>query len=281
MRLAITGAEGQLGRSLRRVFANQEMLLLDLPQWDITSEETISFLVRWAPDLVIHAAAMTDVDGCERDPIAAFSVNGQGTRNVALACQRSGATMVYISTDYVFDGTKDEPYLESDEPNPISVYGESKLEGERHVQELLPHYYIVRTAWLYGPGGRNFVEKVLQLAEERPELHYVVTEVGSPTYTRDLAEGISRLVRHPQYGIYHLTNEGSCSRYEFARAILDLGGRGGFPLHPAESYPRLAKPPPHAVLANIRAAKLGIRLRPWQEALVAYFQERSDGQYLG
>lgn len=281
MRLAITGAEGQLGRSLRGVFANQEMLLLDLPPWDITSEETISFLARWAPDLVIHAAAMTDVDSCERDPDAAFSVNSQGTRNVALACQRCKATMVYISTDYVFDGTKEEPYLESDEPNPISVYGESKLEGERHVQELLQYYYIVRTAWLYGPGGRNFVEKVLQLAEERPELHYVVTEVGSPTYTRDLAEGIYRLVPHPQYGIYHLTNEGSCSRYEFARAILDLGGRGEFPLYPAGSYPRLAKPPPHAILANVRAAELGIRLRPWQEALLAYFQERSDGQYIG
>lgn len=277
MRLAITGAEGQLGRSLRQVFANQEMLLLDLPPWDITSEETISFLVQWAPDLVIHAAAVTDVDDCERDPESAFRVNAGGTRKVALACQRSGARMVYISTDYVFDGTKDEPYLESDEPNPISVYGESKLEGERHVRELLRHYYIVRTAWLYGPGGRNFVEKVLQLAEERPELHYVVTEVGSPTYSRDLAEGISCLVRHPQYGIYHLTNEGSCSRYEFARKILDLGGRGEFPLYPAESYPRPAKSPPHAVLANVRAAELGIRLRPWQEALLAYFQERSDG----
>jgi len=253
------------------------MLLLDLPQWDITSEETISFLIRWAPALVIHAAAMTDVDGCERDPDAAFSVNGQGTRNVALACQRAGATLVCISTDYVFDGTKDEPYLESDEPHPINIYGESKLEGERHVQELLRHYYIVRTAWLYGLGGRNFVEKVLQLAEERSELHYVVTEVGSPTYARDLAEGISRLIRHPQYGIYHLTNEGSCSRYEFARKILDLGGRIDFPLYPAESYPRPAKPPPHAVLANVRAAKLGIRLRPWQEALVAYFRERGDG----
>ncbi len=277
MRLAITGAEGQLGRSLRQVFADQEMLLFDLPQWDITSEETISFLVRWAPHLVIHAAAMTDVDDCERDRESAFRVNAGGTRNVARACQRSGATMVYISTDYVFDGTKDEPYLESDEPNPINIYGQSKLEGERHVQELLQDYYIVRTAWLYGPGGRNFVEKVLQLAEEHPELHYVVTEVGSPTHTNDLAEGISRLVRHPQYGIYHLTNEGTCSRYEFARAILDLGGRGEYPLYPAESYPRLAKPPPHAILANIQAAKLGIRLRPWQEALTTYFQERSDG----
>lgn len=278
MRLAITGAEGQLGRSLRQVFANQEMLLLDLPQWDITTGETISFLIEWTPDLVIHTAAMTDVDGCERDPDAAFLVNGQGTRKVALACQRSGATMVYISTDYVFAGTKDEPYLESDEPNPINVYGKSKLEGEKHVQELLEEYYIVRTAWLYGPGGRNFVEKVLQLAEERPELHLVITEVGSPTYTRDLAEGISRLIRYPQYGIYHLTNEGSCSRYEFARKILDLGGREEFPLYPAESYPRPAKPPSHAVLANIRAAELGIRLRPWREALAAYFRERSDGQ---
>lgn len=276
MRLAITGAEGQLGRSLRQVFADEEMLLLDLPQWDITSEETVAFLLRWAPHLVIHAAAMTDVDGCERDQDLAFSVNGQGTENVALACQRCKATMVYISTDYVFDGTKDEPYLESDEPHPINVYGASKLEGERQVQRLLKEYYIVRTAWLYGPGGKNFVEKVLQLAEERSELHYVVTEVGSPTYSRDLAEGLSRLVRHPQYGIYHLANEGSCSRYEFAKAILELGERGEFPLHPAESYPRLAKPPPHAILANVRASKLGIRLRPWQEALIAYFQERSD-----
>ncbi len=266
-----------MGLSLKEALSGHQLLLLDLPEWDITEGRTAAHIVRWAPDLVIHAAAMTDVDGCELDPQAAYRVNGEGTRNMALACQESGAAMVYISTDYVFDGSKVEPYLEEDEPHPLNVYGRSKLAGEEYVQGLLAKFYIVRSAWLYGPGGKNFVEKVLKLAEEREELRMVTTEVGSPTYTRDLAEAIAGLIEWPEYGIYHLVNEGSCSRYEWAKKVLELAGRGDFPLHPSQGYPRAAQVPPHAVLKNRRAARLGIRLRPWPEALAAYFSERGRG----
>lgn len=277
MRIAITGDKGQLGRSLKGALSGHELLPLDLPEWDITQGKTAAHIVRWAPDLVIHAAAMTDVDGCELDPEAAYHVNGEGTRNMATACQESGAAMVYISTDYVFDGSKEGPYLEEDEPHPLNVYGRSKLAGEEYVQGLLAKFYIVRSAWLYGPGGKNFVEKVLKLAEEREGLYMVTTEVGSPTYTHDLAEAIAGLISWPEYGIYHLVNGGSCSRYQWAKKALELAGRGDFPLHPSQGYPRPAKVPPHAVLKNRRAARLGIRLRPWPEALEAYFSERGRG----
>ncbi|HID86815.1 MAG TPA: dTDP-4-dehydrorhamnose reductase [Anaerolineae bacterium] len=274
MRIAITGAKGQLGTSLRNVLAGETLLLMDLPDHDITGVDVIPAIADFAPHVVIHAAAMTDVDGCELNPDAAFRVNALGTRNVALACQRCGAAMVYISTDYVFDGTKGEPYWEFDEPNPISIYGQSKLAGERTVQALLDRFYIVRTAWLYARGGNNFVAKILRLARERDELAVVTNEVGSPTYAPDLARAIARLIQHPLYGIYHLVNEGSCSRYEFARKILDYAGLEDYALRPLESYPRPARPPAYAPLRNfVAATQLGIVLRPWEEALRAYFGE--------
>jgi dTDP-4-dehydrorhamnose reductase len=276
MRLAITGAWGQLGRSLQEALKGHELFLIDLPEHDVTDTGIISAIAGFQPDLVIHTAAMTDVDGCEVHPDRAYEVNGLGTRNVALGCQHCGAPLLHISTDYVFDGTKEEPYLEFDEPNPISVYGRSKRAGELLVRDLLNRFYIVRTAWLYSQGGNNFVNRILQLAEERDELSVVSTEVGSPTYAPDLAEAITRLIQHPLYGTYHLVNEGSCSRYDFARKILELAGKGDFPLHPAETYERPAKVPANAVLRNFCAAsQLGITLRPWEEALRAYFQERS------
>jgi dTDP-4-dehydrorhamnose reductase len=246
---------------------------MDLPEHDIAEVDVIPAIADFAPHIVIHAAAMTDVDGCELDSDAAFRVNALGTQNVALACQRCGAAIIYISTDYVFDGAKGEPYWEFDEPNPISVYGQSKLAGERTVQALLNRFYIVRTAWLYAPGGNNFVTKILQLAQERDELAVVTAEVGSPTYAPDLAVAIVQLIEHPLYGIYHLANEGSCSRYEFARKALDYAGLEGYPLHPIESYPRPAQPPTYAPLRNfVAATQLGIILRPWEEALQAFFE---------
>lgn len=274
MRVAITGAGGQLGKSLLEIFRNEEVIPLVKSDFDVRDEGITERLASLRPDLVIHAAAMTDVDGCELDPKAAFEINGEGTRRVALSCQKAGAPMVYISTDYVFDGKREEPYGEEDVPNPTNVYGQSKLTGEKHVQSILSQYWIVRTAWLYGRSMNNFVEKVLRMAEERPQLSMVTTEVGSPTYTRDLAEGIFRLVRHPPYGIFHLTNSGSCSRHEFAKKTLELAGKPDYPLFSAREYERPAKPPPHAILANTKAAALGILLRPWEEALAAYFQDR-------
>ena len=277
MRLTITGAWGQLGRSLQESLKGHDLLLIDLPEYDVTDAGIIPEIGDFEPDLVIHTAAMTDVDGCELNPEAAHKVNALGTRNVALACQRCDAPILYISTDYIFDGTKEEPYLESDEPNPINVYGRSKLDGEGFVRDLVNRYYIVRTAWLYAQGGDNFVNKILGLAEERNELSVVTNEVGSPTYGPDLAHAISRLIEHPLYGTYHLVNEGSCSRYEFAAKILELASKGDFPLHPAETYARPSRVPANAALRNFCAAtQLGIILRPWEEALRAYFEERDN-----
>ena len=276
MRVAITGARGQLGRSLTESFQSHELLLIDLPEHDVTQRDIIPLISDFGPELVIHAAAMTDVDGCEREPDVAYRVNALGTRSVALACQRCDAPMLYISTDYVFDGTSDEPYLEYDEPNPTSVYARSKLAGEECVRELLKRFYIVRTAWLYGRNGNNFVEKMLQLADRDRELSVVSNEFGSPTYAPDLAEAIFRLTQHPLYGIYHLVNEGSCSRYEFACKVLELAGKRDVQLRPAKIFARAARVPRRAVLRNFCAARqLGIVLRPWEEALRAYSEERN------
>lgn len=274
MRIAITGSKGQLGRSLRQALRNDDLLLLQRPEHDVTEHGIIAAIAEWSPDIVIHAAAMVNVDGCELDPDAAYRVNALGTQNVVLACQRCRAVMVYVSTDYVFDGTKRKPYLELDQPNPINVYGRSKLAGELYVQTLLEQFYIVRTAWLFSPWGHNFVTKMLRLAEERQELHVVTTEVGSPTYAPDLAEALARLIRHPFYGIYHLVNEGSCSRFQFVKKILEYAGKADFPLYPIEQYPRPARPPAYAPLRNFCAAtQLGIVLRPWEEALQACVAE--------
>jgi dTDP-4-dehydrorhamnose reductase len=277
MRLVITGALGQLGRSLQQALKAHDLLLIDLPEHDVTQPDIIGTIEDFQPDLVIHAAAMTDVDGCEVNPDLAYKVNALGTQNMALACQRCDAPLLYVSTDYVFDGTKAEPYLEFDEPNPLGVYGRSKLAGELLVRDLLSRFYIVRTAWLYGRGGNNFVTKILELTEEREEVSVVTNEIGSPTYAPDLTEAIARLIEHPLYGIYHLVNEGSCSRYEFAQRILELAGKSRFPLHPAESYERATRVPANAALRNFCAAtQLGITLRPWEEALRAFFEQGGD-----
>lgn len=273
MRIAITGARGQLGTCLQKALRGEEVIPLNRPDCDVTEAQVVPAIAGLAPDVVIHAAAYTDVDGCARDPDKAYLVNALGTQNVALACQRCGATMVYISTNEVFDGAKGEPYLEFDRPNPINAYGRSKLAGEFFVQALLNRFYIVRTAWLYARGGNNFVTKIIRAADERGRLRVVTDEVGSPTYAPDLAEAIARLIRTGHYGIYHLTNEGACSRYDFAVRILELSGRGHIPVEPITlaEYKRASTPPPYTPLRNFCAAQLGIKLRPWEEALRAYF----------
>jgi dTDP-4-dehydrorhamnose reductase len=275
MRIVITGSAGQLGHELQRVFCEHDLLLLDLPDVDITDyRQVLSTIPAFRPDLIIHGAAMTHVDRCETEPDSAYRINALGTQNVALAAARVDAPMIYVSTDYVFDGTSERPYLEWDPPNPQSVYGKSKLAGEYYVQSLLKRFYIVRTAWLYSRTGNNFVKSVLRLASERSELHYVTDEIGSPTYASDLAVALKRLAASELYGIYHLTNSGVCSRFEFAKAILELAGRPQYPLIPTQGYARPAKVPARSELRNYCAAtQLGITLRPWHEALVEYFRE--------
>lgn len=273
MRIAITGAKGQLGRQLMAAFAGHELWGMDLPEEDITRPETSDRLAAWRPELVIHAAAYTDVDGCEKDPELAFRVNAFGTQNVALAAQRAAATMLHISTNEVFDGTRRDLYREWDLPNPMSVYARSKAAGEQIVRDLLGgRFYIVRIAWLFGPGGTNFVTKILAAAAQSAALRVAADEFGNPTYAPDLAAAIVRLVATGHYGVYHLTNAGFCSRYEWARAIMRLAGRDDLPIAPilAADWPRPSRPPLHAVLANTAAAGLGIALRPWPEALADY-----------
>jgi dTDP-4-dehydrorhamnose reductase len=274
MRVAVTGGKGQLGRQVRRAFAEAgwHILdpLLDRPAHDIADLAIADTIAALQPDLVVHCAAMTDVDGCARDPDAALRVNALGTRNVALGARRAGAALVAISTNEVFSGAGDTPYDEWSPLEPINPYGRSKAIGETFVRQLVPESYIVRTAWLFGPGGNNFVTKMIARAKAGP-LRVVADEVGSPTYAPDLADALVALVRSGAYGTYHLVNEGVASRLEFAQAIFALAGVDAdvTPTTLAQ-WSRPSRVPPRTPLRNVAGAALGIRLRPWRAALAAY-----------
>ncbi len=273
MRVVITGHKGQLGRQLQTAFTGHEVLGLDVPENDITAPAISARIADFRPDVVVHAAAYTDVDGCETNPELAFRVNAAGTQNVALGAARAGAAMLHISTNEVFDGARREAYREWDAPNPLSTYARSKAAGEAIVRDLLGgRFYIARIAWLFGPGGNNFVTKILASAEKYGALRVAADEFGNPTYAPDLAQAVARLAATEHFGFYHLTNAGFCSRYEFARAIMRLAGQPDLPITPILSaeWPRPSKPPLHAVLANTAGAALGITLRPWQDALAEY-----------
>lgn len=275
MRIVITGHKGQLGRTLQSALAGEELFGVDLPEHDITNPATIvDTIAAFQPDVVIHSAAMTHVDGCEKDPEMAFRINALGTQNVVLACERCSAAMVHISTNEVFDGRLGRPYYEWDTPSPLSVYAQSKAAGEFYVRALLTRFYIVRIAWLYARGGKNFVTKIIDAADKYGELRVVTDEVSTPTYALDLAAAIARLIHTGHYGVYHFTNSGICSRYEWACKILELAGRGHVPVQPitTHQWPRDASPPLFAPIANLAGAALGITLRPWQEALHEYFE---------
>lgn len=273
-RIAITGYKGQLGTALFQALAGHKLLGLDLPDHDISDPGSIGqALDSFAPDLVIHAAAMTNVDACERDPELAFRVNVLGTQNVALACGRCGAEMVHVSTNEVFDGRLGRPYYEWDPPSPRSAYARSKAAAEFYVRTLLNRFYIVRPAWLYARGGNNFVSKIMAAADKHGALQVVTDEVSTPTYAPDLAAAVSQLIDTHHYGIYHFTNSGICSRYDWAREILALTGRDAVPIEPitTDQWQRAAEPPLYAPIVNFAGAALGITLRPWQDALRAYF----------
>ena len=272
MRVVITGHNGQLGRQLMRSFAAHDLLPLDLPGADITDPRVVERITGFAPDLIVHSAAYTDVDGAEKDPELAHRVNALGTQNVALAAQRSGAAMLHVSTNEVFDGSRRDPYREWDAVNPLSQYARSKAAAERIVMALVPRFYIARVAWLFGPGGNNFVTKILAGAAKYGSLRVAVDEFGNPTYAPDAAAAMAQLAGTGHYGIYHLVNGGFCSRYEFAREIMRVSGLVDVPVAPILSaeWPRPSTPPLHAVLTNSAAAALGITLRPWQDALTEY-----------
>lgn len=276
MKILITGSNGMLGHDLREALRDKhELVLTTSKTLDITDKEhTIKFICDIKPDLVINSAAYTDVDGCEENPELAFDVNGEGVRNLALGCNEVDCPLVHISTDYVFNGENTRPWLEDDEIGPISIYGKSKRKGEEAILEILDKFYIIRTAWLYGVNGRNFPRTMLELAKDHSEITVVYDEVGSPTYTPDLAGAISELIETDYYGIYHLTNSGSCSWCEFARYIFEVAGCdvNVIPVTASE-FARPAPRPSYSVLDNNNWVKNGFSpLRSYKDAIREYVE---------
>jgi dTDP-4-dehydrorhamnose reductase len=276
MHILVTGGDGQLARAIVRRGGGHAIAAYGRSQLDVTSADAADLIRAARPDVVINAAAMTDVDGCESDPEGAFRINAIGAWNVARAADDAGASVVQVSTDYVFSGGLGRAYVETDAPDPVSVYGVSKLAAEHLVRAVNPRAYVVRSAWLFGLEGRSFVTRILELAALRPSLDVVDTEVGSPTFCDDLADALLRLAATGQYGTYHLANGGECSRLEFARAILDGAGQRHFPLRAAESFERPARPPAYAPLGSAAAARVGIRLPPWRDGLARFLAQRQE-----
>ena len=274
MKVVITGSEGQLGRELAVSLPEQgyETVALSRRELDVADGGAVERVVEvHSPQLVINAAAYTDVDGCETETELAYSVNALGPRNLAQACERRGCELLHVSTNYVFDGESDLPYEPFDTPNPISAYGSTKLAGEEYVKHLSSRWYVVRSAGVYGR-GHNFVRTMLRVAGEREVLKVKDDEFISPTYARDLAEGITRVVEAGRYGLYHLTNAGSCSWYEFTREIFRLAGVEVelIPI-PGSEYPLPAARPTNGVLSSLGSPKL----RPWRDALADYLEREA------
>lgn len=296
-KLALIGSNGMLARKVREQASavGYEVVGFDLPEFDFTERSRVlTELSRLRPSVIINCAAYTNVDGCESDEALATRVNGDGPGYLAEAAKIADAVLVHISTDYVFDGTKGSPYQETDPVGPLSAYGRSKLAGERGILASgLKRCLIIRTSWLYGPGGKNFVETIIRLAREREELRIVADQVGSPTYTGDLAEAVFRLlastgdespsVRDSAYGIYHFANSGHCSWHEFATGIVaGMKEQGEAPavkkVVPIRTgdYPLPAKRPAYSVFSVEKyKAVTGADVPSWQSGLKRYLQERS------
>jgi dTDP-4-dehydrorhamnose reductase len=264
-RVLVTGAAGQIGREVVDVFGDHDVIAVDHKALDVADRDAVlQAITSMAPDAVVHAAAWTAVDACEDHPDRAFRVNTLGTRNVAEGARRVGAWVCYLSTDYVFDGTKPEPYVEWDAPNPVSVYGRSKLGGE---QEITGHdATIVRTSWVCGLHGQNMVKTVLRLAQEHEKLAFVDDQRGQPSFADDLAPMIRRLVVERRPGLYHVTNQGAVSWFEFARSVLEVAGLDPGRVRPIATAdldpPRPAPRPANSVLDNTALRLGGLPLLP-------------------
>lgn len=277
VRILITGAKGMLGTDLRGFLAEQHTVIgLDMDGLDITDlEQSIAAVREYTPDVVINCAAYTNVDGCENEIDLAYRVNAIGPRNLAVACERIGAALVHISTDYVFPGDSSYPYREDDLTGPKSIYGKSKLAGENYIRSLSYRYFIIRTSWLYGKNGHNFVKTILRAAQEGNPLSVVNDQTGSPTYTRDLVKAISSLIASPAYGTYHLTNSGACTWFDFTKDILDLAGiQNEVRPTTTKELNRPAPRPAYSVMDNFNWRLLGYEsLRHYKEALKEYLAE--------
>lgn len=282
-RILVIGAKGMLGKDLVEILRSSsrvdqhldcEILGWDIEEIDIQEEKnTVTKIESLRPNIVINIAAYTNVDGCESHDEKAFAINAEGMRHVALGALRCRAKVVYLSTDYIFDGKKREPYLEDDPPHPLSVYGRSKLRGEQYVQEMVEDALIVRTQWLYGKYGNNFVASVLRQAREKKVLSIVNDQVGSPTYTIDLSRAISVLIQCDARGVFHVANSDLCTWFAFGQEILKLSGMEGVRIVPisSEELGRPAKRPLYSVLNTEKLKReTGMTLRPWSEALKEY-----------
>jgi dTDP-4-dehydrorhamnose reductase len=276
MKVLVTGANGQLGYDVveRLKKLNIEHIGVGRKDFDLTNEEQAkSFILNYKPDVVIHCAAYTAVDKAEEERDLCYAVNVLGTRYIAQVCKEIDAKMVYISTDYVFDGEKEEPYEVTDTPNPINYYGLTKYLGEQEVQKNLDKFFVVRTSWVFGKNRNNFVKTMLKLGQERKEIKVVCDQVGSPTYTYDLAKLLCEMIQTEKYGIYHATNEGYCSWYEFACEIFKVAGMDDVKVIPIKSEEYLTKAvrPKYSKLSKDKLELKGfIRLPNWKDALKKY-----------
>lgn len=281
MKILVTGANGQLGYDVLKVLAARGIagIPADIADFDIAdSTATEAFIGTCRPDAIIHCAAYTAVDKAEDDAERCRLINETGTENIARACKNIGAKLIYISTDYVFPGMGIAPY-ETDTPtDPLSIYGKTKLAGELAVKSLLTRYFIVRTSWVFGKNGNNFVKTMLRLGKERKELKVVCDQIGSPTYTADLAPLLADMLLSGEYGVYHATNEGFCSWAEFAAAIFRQAGMDANVCEvPTESYPTRAHRPANSRLSKTSLDKAGFkRLPTWEDALKRYLVEISE-----
>lgn len=278
MRVQVLGATGLLGRVLLEEWSNDEITGICSRDADIRDRSQLhAYFARRRPECTVLASAYTDVDGCERDPKRAHDVNCTGAVNVAHECREVGSRLLFVSTDYVFDGCKSVPYETNDEMNPLSVYGQSKAEAERLVHEILPQACIVRTSWLFGANGRCFPNTILEGAEAGKKLSVVDDQVGRPTYNRDLARAIIKLCRAGAQGTVHASNSGSCSWHQFACHLVQLAGFVDLPVEPidTEALSRPARRPKHSVLSLASLEAYGIQMRPWQDAVAEYVRERT------
>lgn len=292
-RLALVGANGMLAAMVRKVAgAEWEICPLDLPAFDMTDPAVVGeMLNRLQPQVIVNCAAYTNVDGCESEEALATRVNGEGPGNLARAAKAIDAILVHVSTDYVFDGSKAEPYIEEDATGPQSAYGRSKLAGEQAILEAgLEKFFIIRTSWLYGPGGNNFVETIIRLAREREDLGIVADQVGTPTYTGDLARAIFNLLGAEApgaslpFGIYHFANEGQCSWHEFAQEIVGLAKDHGETLKvktvrpiATEEYPLPAVRPAYSVFSKDKFKRVtGMDVPHWRASLAVYMDLRGN-----
>ncbi len=278
MKVLVTGANGQLGSAIIELFEKGGIHCIpsDRKHIDITSRESVfEGIKKESPDVVIHTAAYTNVDLAEQNKEQAFLVNATGTKYLAESAEKIGAKFCYISTDYVFNGLSDIPYKELDKTNPINVYGQSKYAGEEYVRSLCSKFYIIRTSWVYGNTGTNFVKTMLRLAEEKSEISVVHDQIGSPTYTVDLAAIIMELIRTSKYGTYHVSNLGTCSWFDFAKAIFSEIN-APIKVKPVTSleFKTTAKRPHYSVLDQTALRENGLpELRPWREALHEFLEE--------